>query len=189
MSLSVHGCIEDILRVLISLSNLDSSWATLIGQEPMLIRRIIYEISTDTKLDSSLADSQVFSHGFADKQCLALALLSNLVLTGGKVKDFLCEIRMFSIFYILRLSLLNFVYQFHLGMNRYCFSRVGCILECECELQTSPLNILTSLFVELRVKSESHVCGLKMIMYGSKFNTLRRASFSSEIMLLPFFVS
>lgn len=108
----MHSCVEELLRILINLSNLDSSWAAFVSKEPMFIRRIVYEISTVTKIDRLSTNSQISEGNNADKQCLALALLSNLVLTSTEIKDPIRETRMSRLVY-LNYSCLNlFLFEF-----------------------------------------------------------------------------
>ncbi|GJJ10504.1 hypothetical protein Clacol_004730 [Clathrus columnatus] len=130
---TLHDCLETVLRTLMTLSNLHSSWATSIGKEPRLIRHIVHEICTIVELDVQ-TDNKTFNDSAIDRPCLSLALLSNLVLTTDKIKDLLRETQ----------------------MNSQCPQDICCILECQCELRTSVLHTLTSLFINLRIKSESN---------------------------------
>jgi hypothetical protein len=86
-------CIENALRVLINLSHICTEWCECLIDDPAILHILVCEIlsvSSLVKQEPHEVDNLAPSF---DRQCLALALLSNILFKVRNAKDRLRDIR------------------------------------------------------------------------------------------------
>ncbi|KAF8508237.1 hypothetical protein BU17DRAFT_56821 [Hysterangium stoloniferum] len=146
---AVCRCMEDALRVLISLSHVSPGWCEHLVEDPALLHILVCQIisvsSAVMKQDPDEVDDKTPS---LDLQCLALALLSNLLFVVGDAKDRLRDI----------------------SLSVTCTGRQHCALSCHCAQRVNAITTLMTLFVEMAIKSESSVRAFNFVKY-CKFTT------------------
>lgn len=88
-------CIETALRVLINLSHLSAEWCKLLIADPLLLPFLVREIlsqrdwAVKKEEVDEVEDKDAVKDDPLDRQCLALALLSNVVLAIDDTKHLL----------------------------------------------------------------------------------------------------
>ncbi|KAF8582585.1 hypothetical protein K439DRAFT_1413240 [Ramaria rubella] len=134
-------CLESAFRVLINLSHLNAEWCRLLVTAPLFLPVLVQEIisqfiPTDVvkletdEVETGAVDSKTNA---MDRQCLALALLSNVVFAVEEAKDLLRETI----------------------LDPACAGGRRCISSCRCTGRTNAIECLVSFFSSTSLKIES----------------------------------
>ncbi|KAF8531325.1 hypothetical protein JB92DRAFT_3138865 [Gautieria morchelliformis] len=133
-------CMESNLRVLINISHLSVEWCQLLIVGPsdfltFLVREILSQSHWPEEEEvGELEDKAGYiQKDSLDRQCLALALLSNLVLAIDETKRHLRDV----------------------VLNPSCCGGRRCAFSCRCPVRLNAIECLVSFFVETNIKSES----------------------------------
>ena len=162
-------CIESGFRVLINLSHLSAAWCQLLIADPLFPTVIVREVlsQSDWVVKEGVGESEDkdagIKKGLLDRHCLALALLSNVVLAVDETKCLFRKIGQYS--YWLALILLCDTHAVWSVFNPSCRGGRRCALSCRCSMRLTAIECFVSFFVKTNIKPESSVCADFIVIF------------------------